>query len=72
MAIEQKTTIWGGPHGMTLVVTLPGFPYGTPNMGSVVNIPGHGKAHCSGIQKTGTGVNELIMEVRFTLASPNR
>ena len=65
---KPKSTIWReGPAGKTLVATLSGLPYGDPARGTPVFIPNHGQARCSGHTTSGTGVNETIMEVEFTL-----
>jgi len=50
-----------------LIKTLPGLPYGVPNIGTTVNIPEYGEATCDRIQKSGSGSNETVVEVSFTL-----
>jgi hypothetical protein len=61
--IEPKTTIWKD-GGLSLVKTIRGLPYGTSD---TAFIEGLGKAVCSGIQKSGSGNNESIVEVKYTL-----
>jgi hypothetical protein len=63
-----RTTIWKpGPGGETLITTLHGLRFGAPQIGTPVHVPDMGQATCSGIQKTGSGSNEHIVEARFTL-----
>lgn len=62
---RPKTTIWkNGVDGLTLVKTIPGLPYGTQ---TAVFIEGLGEAVYSGIQKSGSGTNESVVEVKYTL-----
>ena len=67
---RPKTFIFRiGSDGKTpvLVKTLLGLPYGVPSIGTTVNIPEYGQATCDHIQKSGSGSNETIVEVSFTL-----
>lgn len=60
-----KTTVWkDGPSGQVLVKSLEGLPYGTQ---ASVYIPDLGEATFAGIQKAGSGSEETIVEVRYTL-----
>jgi len=60
-----KTTIWKSTAGgTTLVKTLRGLPYGTAR---TAFIEGLGEANLSGTQKSGSGNNETIVEVMYTL-----
>lgn len=62
---SAKTTIWRTTaNGTVLVKTLAGLPYGTA---SIVHIEGLGQATRSGIQTTGSGANEAVVEVKYTL-----
>ncbi len=56
-----------GPGGAIIVAEIPGLPYGAPKIGTLVLIPQYGEVTCSGIQKCGSGINETINEVSFTL-----
>ena len=64
-AINAKTTIWRNtPAGLTLIQTLPGLPFGTA---TEISVAGLGEARRSGMQTSGSGSNEAITEVRYTL-----
>ena len=60
---SAKTTIWKD-GGQNLVKTIDGLPYGTQEN---IFITGLGKAYRSGIQVSGSGDNESITEVKYTL-----
>ena len=63
--VQPKTTIWrNGPNGLTLVKTIDGLPY---DVATTVFIEGLGEANRSGIQKSGSGKNEVVTEVQYTL-----
>lgn len=62
---RPKTTVWkNGANGRTLVTSLQGLPYGTAQTAA---IEGFGEALRSGIQKSGSGNNEIVVEVQYTL-----
>jgi hypothetical protein len=66
--VGSKTTIWkDGSGGKTLVATLPGLPCGVPKLGEVVYVPNFGKAECSGITQSGSGINQTVDEVQLTI-----
>jgi hypothetical protein len=65
---KQITTIWKHSRGETyLFATIDGFPFGTPNYGTPVDLPQYGVATCTGRSASGSGQNETITEIRFTL-----
>ena len=60
-----RTTVWRrGVSGLSLVTTFQGLPYGTA---ATAFIAGFGEAVYSGVQKTGSGISEAIVEVEYTL-----
>lgn len=62
---NARTTIWQNtPNGLALLRTIPGLPYGTA---SKVFIDGLGEARQTGRQTTGSGRNEAIVEIKYTL-----
>lgn len=64
-ARRPVTKIWKvGPSGQTLVRTLPGLPYGIEMTAVIGDL---GEAKRTGIQKSGTGIEERIIAVDFTL-----
>lgn len=63
--MQSKTTIWKNEvGGLVLVETIPGLPYGAKEK---VFIPNFGEAYRSSIKKSGSGTNETIVEVGYTL-----
>ena len=63
--LEPKTTIWKrGIDGLTLVKAFPGLPFGDKERIFVENL---GEALRSGITKSGSGENETVAEVAYTL-----
>lgn len=66
--IGTKTTIWRQESvGLCLLKTLPGLPFGQPQMGQFVNIPEFGEAQCSGVNESGTGLNKQVLEIKLTV-----
>lgn len=64
-APRPVTKIWKiGPSGQSLVRTLPGLPYGVEMTALIGDL---GRAKRTGIQKSGTGIDERIIAVDFTL-----
>ncbi len=64
---NSKTTVWrNGPEGLILVKTIRGLPYGTER---TIFIDSLGEAQRSGIQKSGSGNNEGVTEIKYTLNS---
>ena len=64
---EARTTVWQNrPRATVLVLvrTLKGLPYGTSE---IAMIEGLGRAHRTGVTRTGTGDNEAVVEVFYTL-----
>jgi len=62
-----RTSVWrNGPTGQALVKVFDGLPYDTQ---SSVQIPDLGEATLVGIQRTGSGIKEAIIEVRYVLKS---
>jgi len=62
-----KTTIWkNGPHGKTLVMTLPGLPFGELLPGETVDNPAFGRASCSGVRRSGAA--GPVSEIELTVA----
>ena len=60
---SAKTTIWKD-GGHKLVKTIHGLPYGTQEN---IFITGLGEAYRSAVQVSGSGDNESITEVKYTL-----
>jgi hypothetical protein len=66
--MKSKTTIWQERNmGKTLIETISGLPFGTPNFGQTFSIPKYGMVKCSGVSKSGTGSNEVITEIQLTV-----
>jgi hypothetical protein len=66
--MNQKTTIWKSrSDGTVLLESLHGLPFGAPSMADKINIPKYGEVQCTGISRSGTGSNEKITEVKFTI-----
>lgn len=65
--VQVTKILRAGQGGSVLVQTLQGLPFGAPVIGTVINIPGFGLASCSGHEKSGSGKNETIDAVSFTL-----
>lgn len=60
-----RTSIWkNSPSGQILVRTFEGLPYDTQPS---IHIPDLGEATLTGIQKSGSGSKEAIVEVRYVL-----
>ena len=63
--INTKTKIWkNSPEGKVLISTVAGFPYGK---GLQAHIPSLGQALRTGVQKTGSGAGEMVVEIEYTL-----
>ena len=63
--LEPKTTIWKrGVDGLTLVKTFPGLPFGDRERIFVENF---GEVLRSSVTKHGSGENETVEEVAYTL-----
>ena len=62
---NTQTKIWkNNPNGKILVSTVAGFPFGTELQAF---IPKFGQAARTGIQTSGSGQNEILLEVEYTL-----
>lgn len=60
-----RTSVWrNGPDGQALIKNFDGLPY---DIRPSVQIPDLGEATLAGIQKTGSGSKEVIVEVRYVL-----
>lgn len=62
--VGDKTTIWeDGPGGRSLLVELPGLPYGIPSMNQTVRVANFGEAVCWGTS-AGAGATEVKLVLK--------
>jgi len=66
---DPKTTIWKlESDGLTKqVYTFPGLPFGVLENGQVVHVPSYGQATCFGVERSGSGMNQSVLEIKLKI-----